>query len=125
LIDQILKLTSSVSDASIAFFGFTYKPNIDDVRESPSLEIVNTVTKRLPCVEILVVEPYVKELTSQLRGAPNARLVGVEEALDKANILVLLVDHDIFHDIPVDRLAGKQIIDSRGCWTRMLGKVDI
>jgi len=37
----------------------------------------------------------------------------------------LLVDHDIFHDIPVDRLAGKQIIDSRGCWTRMLGKVDI
>lgn len=123
LIDQILKLTNSVNNPSIAFFGFTYKPNIDDVRESPSLEIVKTVTKRLPCVEILVVEPYVKELNLQLRVASNARLVGVEEALDKANILVLLVDHDMFYDIPADRLAGKQIIDSRGCWTQMLGKL--
>lgn len=125
LIDQILQLSEGMDFPLIAFFGLTYKPNIDDFRESPSLEIVKAVSKKLHNVEILVVEPYAKNLATHLDGASNTKLVELEEALDKANILVMLVDHDIFRDVPVDRLVGKKIIDSRGCWAGMLGNMSL
>lgn len=117
LIGQILQFSEDVDHPLIAFFGLTYKPNIDDFRESPSLEIVRAVSNKLKPAEILVVEPYAKNLSTHLGGTSNAKLVEMEEALDKANILVMLVDHDMFRNIPVARLAGKKIIDSRGCWT--------
>lgn len=125
LIDQIIQLSEGMDSPLIAFFGLTYKPNIDDFRESPSLEIVKAVSNKLQHVEILVVEPYAKNLATHFGGATNAKLVNLEEALDKANILVMLVDHEIFHDVPVDRLVGKKIIDSRGCWVKTLGNISL
>ena len=116
LIDQILQISENTDHPIIGFFGLTYKPNVDDFRESPSLEIVKAVTRKLTKVEILVVEPFAKDLTMHLNGASNAKLVELEEALDKANILVMLVDHEMFQDVPVERLSGKQIVDARGCW---------
>jgi UDP-N-acetyl-D-mannosaminuronic acid dehydrogenase len=121
LIDQILSLTKDVDIPKIAFFGLTYKPNIDDFRESPSLEIVKAVSKKLQQAHIFIVEPYAKNLESHLDSLSNIQHVELDEALDKANIFVMLVDHDAFHDVSVDRLVGKKIIDSRGCWAGKLG----
>jgi UDP-N-acetyl-D-mannosaminuronic acid dehydrogenase len=123
LTDQIIKLSKDVDEPKIAFFGLTYKPNIDDFRESPSLEIVNTVSKKLKQVQIYVVEPYAKNLDEYLDDSSNIKLVGLEEALERANILVMLVDHDLFHEVASHRLVGKRIIDSRGCWNGKLGNL--
>ena len=120
IIDQVVKLSENTDAPRIAFFGMTFKSNIDDFRESPSLEIVKEVSKRLQDVEILVVEPYAENLEMYLADLSNAKLVELDEALVKANILVMLVDHDVFRTVSVDKLVGKKIIDSRGCWTGIL-----
>jgi UDP-N-acetyl-D-mannosaminuronic acid dehydrogenase len=90
-----------------------FKANIDDLRESPSLNIVQALAKDLN-TEILVVEPYIKQLPNALNSSTNVKLSGLAEALDKSNIVVLLVDHDDFRGISVEALKGKVIIDTRG-----------
>jgi UDP-N-acetyl-D-mannosaminuronic acid dehydrogenase len=46
----------------------------------------------------------------------NIQLVELETALKKADILVLLVDHQAFRDIDTEQLKGKTLIDTRGIW---------
>lgn len=64
---------------------------------------------------MLVVEPHVTELPAALQGKDNVRLVAADEALDAADIVVLLVDHSAFADLG-DRVADKRVIDTRGQW---------
>jgi UDP-N-acetyl-D-mannosaminuronic acid dehydrogenase len=116
LIDKILKISESLDKGKIAFFGLAYKPNIDDFRESPALEIVKSVSNKLTHIDMIVVEPYAKSLDSHLGGITNIKLVDQEEALETADIFVLLVDHDEFLDVAPERFLGKKVIDSRGCW---------
>lgn len=80
-------------DAIIACFGLSYKPNVDDIRESPAIEISHRLTK-LNNNNILIVEPNIKELPTVLRG--SAEHVSVEKAIKHADIIVLLVGHDEF-----------------------------
>jgi UDP-N-acetyl-D-mannosaminuronic acid dehydrogenase len=102
----------TVSDVSVACFGLAFKPDIDDLRESPALEIV----KKLSAVHtgpLMAVEPNIDRLPNGLTGIS---LVPVEEALSQADISVLLVDHKEFKAIPRDVLAQQKIIDTRGVW---------
>lgn len=109
-IRHVLDRQPSLSEAEVrlACYGLTFKPDIDDLRESPALAI----TRRL-CTEhsgpILIVEPNIETLPERL---PNATLVTMNEALT-AHIHVMLVDHSVFKRTP--RPSG-QIIDSRGIW---------
>mgnify|MGYP002620612076 CR=1 FL=1 len=99
---------TSEDEISVACYGLTFKPDIDDLRESPALAI----TRRL-CIEhsgpILIVEPNIEALPE---GLPNAKLVNIREALT-ADIHVMLVDHSDFRR--TSRPSG-QVIDSRGIW---------
>ena len=101
----------------------TYKPNIDDFRESPALEIVKAVATHLQEAEIIVVEPYATDLDLHQNSLSNVKLLELDDALGEANILVMLVDHDVFRDVTIDQLAGKKIVDSRGCWTGIPGSM--
>jgi len=122
IINQVIQYSENIDTPRIAFFGMTFKPNIDDFRESPSLEIVQAVSNKLIDVEILVVEPYAINL-DMLNNSTNTNLVELDEAIEKANILVMLVDHDIFHEVSSEKFIGKKIIDSRGCWTSTPGNI--
>lgn len=121
IIKQIEQLSKDIDTPRIAFFGMTFKPNIDDFRESPSLDIVKEVSIKLNYIDIFIVEPYATTLNGLNINNTNSHLVEFDVAIEKANILVMLVDHDIFHDISPERLVGKKVIDSRGCWTSSLG----
>lgn len=96
---------------TIACLGLSFKPNIDDLRESPALDICQKLASRKDC-EILVVEPHIRALPADLAGA--AELVDVTEALSRASIILLLVDHTAFNDIAVEALQDKCLIDTRG-----------
>ena len=54
-------------------------------------------------------------LPARLAGR-NIQLVGLNEALAQADLVVLLVDHKEFKELPAERLAGKRVIDTRGTW---------
>lgn len=101
----------SAGDLSIACYGIAFKPDIDDLRDSPALEIVRELKRVHPGL-VLVVEPNIESLPELLDGT---RLVSMLEAAE-ADLHVLLVDHKYFRALKPNTLAT--IIDTRGIWTR-------
>lgn len=99
----------SMSDIIVACYGLTFKANIDDLRESPALQITIDFSYSHQG-RVLVVEPNIDSLPREIS---NLELVSKEKAFEMAHIHVLLVDHVEFkkQDIPV----GK-IVDTRGVW---------
>jgi len=101
---------------TIACLGLAFKADIDDIRESPSVEVVRELALAEPARKILAVEPHVTELPRELVGFDNVRLTGLDEALAEAGTLVLLVDHQAFTAIDEDLLRSKSLVDTRGFW---------
>ncbi|MEI9930571.1 MAG: UDP binding domain-containing protein [Rhizomicrobium sp.] len=97
----------------VACYGIAYKPNVDDVRESPSVEIVERLAERGD-LKVLVVEPNVSELPRALREHLNVHLVTADEAQRAADIVALLVSHKQFQRMDRRRLLGKVIVDAIG-----------
>lgn len=73
----------------VALMGLAFKPNIDDLRESPAKSIVNKVMQGSNNAQILVVEPNVPEHNV-------FKLTGYKEAYEKADIVAFLVNHREF-----------------------------
>lgn len=96
-------------EVTIALYGLAFKPNIDDLRESPALQVATTISNSLSA-SILYVEPNIKELPESIR---RGDLVSSEEAFHRADIHVLLVDHKDFYD---SKPNNGVIIDFRGIW---------
>ena len=98
----------------VSCFGVAFKPDIDDLRESPALEITKRLVKELPG-KVNVVEPNVPELSGDLKG--KAELLATDKAIASSDILVLLVDHKEFKAVDRKLLRGKLVVDTRGIWT--------
>lgn len=95
VISKVKNAVKDMKTPKIACLGLTFKPDIDDLRESPALEI----TKMLSDVEgyeILAVEPNVKELPKVLENRKNVKLTTLEDAKKEADVLVVLVKHKEF-----------------------------
>ena len=103
----------SVSDVTIACFGLTFKPNTDDLRQSPALEITETLSN-WHSGKILVVEPNVNQLPRNL--ANHCVLVSASDALQQADVLVMLVDHHEFKGISPAQIAHHWVVDTKGVW---------
>lgn len=86
------------SEVTLAFYGLTYKPDIDDLRESPAVEICGHMAKHHPGT-VFAVEPNIEALPE---GLAPAEFVSYERALIGADIHVLLVGHREFRDFPAD-----------------------
>lgn len=104
-----------VSELTIACLGLAFKPDIDDLRESPAVEITNALAN-WHTGSILAVEPNVLSQPKQLSN--KARLVSFEEALQNADVLVLLVDHREFKAYPSEQIRQQWLIDTRGVWRK-------
>jgi UDP-N-acetyl-D-mannosaminuronic acid dehydrogenase len=113
---QIIAKAERFNSPTVACLGLTFKANVDDMRESPAIEVVGLIGKGLPAVEILVADPYAKQLPRALAEHPNVRLRSAVEAIDRADIVVLLVEHDQFKSLGRSRLHGKVVYDTRGAW---------
>ncbi|MGN7234741.1 UDP-N-acetyl-D-mannosamine dehydrogenase [Micrococcus luteus] len=99
----------------VAVLGLAFKPNIDDLRESPALNIATEVAQQFTGSRILVVEPHVEELPAALAGRDNVELVPAEDGIREADVVLLLVDHDAFASLGTTT-QGKKVIDTRGQW---------
>ena len=97
----------SARDVTMACFGLAFKPNIDDLRESPSVEIVQMLAENFPG-RLLLVEPHVKELPKSLK---RQELADLDYAVKHADVLVLLVAHDAFKGIR-NKIRDTQVLFS-------------
>ena len=97
----------------IALLGLTYKPNVDDLRESPAVSIAAELARE-EAGQILVVEPNVRQLPPALAGHAALKLTGLDEATARADIIVMLVAHDQFIQLDRTLLATKIVIDTVG-----------
>jgi UDP-N-acetyl-D-mannosaminuronic acid dehydrogenase len=116
VVQQIRKSASRFREPVVACLGLSYKANVDDVRESPAVEIVASLAEQEPGTRILVSDPMLRSLPPALNGLDNLTLVKTQEAVSAADIVVLLVDHNQFRTLPRKLLDGKVILDTRGIW---------
>ena len=112
---RVQQLADRFKDPVIACLGLSYKANVDDLRESPAVEITAEIARRR-LGRVLAVEPHIVELPAELRNLDDLELCDMQVALDRADLAVLLVDHNEFRDIKADWLLNKVIVDTRGFW---------
>jgi UDP-N-acetyl-D-mannosaminuronic acid dehydrogenase len=101
--------------ATVACLGLAFKPDIDDLRESPALKITEMLAQESTC-RVLAVEPFVKRLPTFFSDWPDVELMEAEQAIAAADVVVLLVNHAAFKEIDRRNLEGKVVIDTRGLW---------
>jgi UDP-N-acetyl-D-mannosaminuronic acid dehydrogenase len=100
--------TKNIENVTIACLGLAFKPDIDDLRESPAMSI----TQRLAEIhqgKVIAVEPNIHKLSEE-----KFELVKVEHAIAKADIVILLVDHKEFKMMKKPETA--YVIDTKGVW---------
>ncbi|MCA4962040.1 UDP-N-acetyl-D-mannosamine dehydrogenase [Pseudomonas sp. Y24-6] len=103
----------TASELTIACFGLAFKPDIDDLRESPAVSIVQQLTQEHPG-RILAVEPNIVELPVTLSG--KIELKTLEQTAGESDILLLLVDHKEFRGYESKIPEKSKVIDTRGIW---------
>ena len=106
VINKVKEKAKKFKDPTIACLGVTFKANIDDLRESPALNIVK-VLKCENVGKIIVCEPNISKLD-------GFELVSCKEAMREADIILILVDHKEFKIIPKEQILEKCVIDTKG-----------
>ena len=113
--ERVVAECEDLDSPVVACLGLAYKADTADLRESPAIEVVKILRKRING-RILVVEPFVSELPTEIEDSGTAELVGLDEALASADVVVLLTDHSAFAEIGQEALESKSVVDSRGLW---------
>ena len=106
VIDQVTTKAKKFINPVIACLGASFKADIDDFRESPALEIIKKLHASA-IGRVVTVEPNVDKIK-------GLELVSLAEALERADILVVLVDHKAFKRLDRALLLDKCIIDTKG-----------
>ncbi len=114
VVEKVKALAAQLKEPVIACLGLSYKANVDDLRESPAVEIVQHLAHD-KVGELLVVEPHINALPKSLDGT-GVTLADFDQATERANILLLLVDHASFLAIDHDVVKDKIVVDTRGVW---------
>ncbi len=107
-------LVSQHPTARVACLGLAFKPNIDDFRESPAVEVAAALARRFGR-QIEIVEPYARDLPIEFAGT-GAELTDLDSALSGCDLLIVLVDHELFKSIPIEERSDKIVYDTRGLW---------
>ena len=117
--DRIVKLAKRFRQPVIGLLGLSYKPNVDDLRDSPALEIACKVASRRVGT-VLAVEPHLRELPPPLANYPGVQLTDLATAVRRADIVGILVAHNKFRSLDRGAVAAKIVVDTVG----LLGGLD-
>lgn len=113
LVRQVEAAISGRPQAKIACLGLSYKADVDDFRESPSLEIATTLSSRHPG-RVVCVDPFAHALSAEEAASRGLVFADIDSALEQADVVLILVPHSGFRSRP--RPEGKTVIDPVGFW---------
>lgn len=102
-------LRVSGSRVKVACLGLAYKPDVDDLRESPSIAVVEELAGD-EGLELMIVEPHIESW--------DKPLTKLDKAIKEADVVVALTGHKVFKELPEGALAGKAVVDSCGVFRR-------
>jgi UDP-N-acetyl-D-mannosaminuronic acid dehydrogenase len=108
VLEMVRSLAARLRRPKIACLGLSYKPDIDDLRESPALHVARSLAADGDS-ELVLVEPHLQR--SPIDGVPLASL---DEALRSADIVVILVAHRQFRHLRPDHLLRLMVVDTVG-----------
>ena len=97
----------TIKDVTLACYGLAFKPDIDDLRESPALEITKKLAEQ--GLNILAIEPNIHELPNNFPS--NVKLTELKYS-DRADVHLILVDHKEFR--AKNNIFSKYIVDTKG-----------
>jgi len=109
--DRVLAVRNG--PVTLAAFGLAYKPDIDDLRESPAWAVAAALAREKN-LRLLAVEPHIRELPPILQDNEAATLAEASAAAAQADILLFLVRHSAFKPLAANLPQGKIIIDTVG-----------
>lgn len=115
VLSQVEATAARFREPVIACLGLSFKANVDDLRESPAMEVVTELARRR-VGRLEVVEPHISCPPKSLESLGVHELVDLESAVAKCDIVILLVDHDDFRGLKRSSLRGKAVFDTRGLW---------
>ncbi|TOL62775.1 UDP-N-acetyl-D-mannosamine dehydrogenase, partial [Vibrio parahaemolyticus] len=96
-------------DVTVACYGLAFKPDIDDLRESPAMAITQKIAE-MHAGRVIAVEPNIDAVPEKLK---HVELMDFEVAPKEADIQVLLVDHKEFKEV---RTSSGVVVDLKGIW---------
>jgi UDP-N-acetyl-D-mannosaminuronic acid dehydrogenase len=111
--ERIAKSMHRLRNPVVACYGLTYKPDVDDTRESPALEIVQHLAEKTDA-RLLVCEPNLEALPPGLAATGRVELCDIDAARIAADIVVFLVAHRQFRKINPNQFLSKIVIDTVG-----------
>jgi UDP-N-acetyl-D-mannosaminuronic acid dehydrogenase len=113
VVAKVKEAAAKFENPKIACLGLSYKPDIDDLRESPAIKVVKNLLKS-DIGQIFVVEPNLRTIIESLKNHENLALLDLDNALSKCDIILLLVNHREFSQINVNLMPEKILLDIVG-----------
>lgn len=103
---EIMKVNKITDISKVGLYGLTYKENVDDMRESPTLQMLESMERHLCGDLVKVYDPFItKDIV------PN-QYHDLDKFINDVELVVLLVGHDEIKQ-NMDKLKGKVILDTR------------
>lgn len=103
---EIMKVNKITDISKVGLYGLTYKENVDDMRESPTLQMLESMERHLCGDLVKVYDPFItKDIV------PN-QYHDLDKFISDVELVVLLVGHDEIKQ-NMDKLKGKVILDTR------------
>lgn len=110
IVECVEMLTKNIPIPKVAVFGLAYKGNVDDLRESPAIEVVNLLMEKQN-VEVALHDPHVQP--------SKLPVVSATDAVNNADLILVLTDHQEFKDMDYNALSSKMrhnmVFDTRNC----------
>lgn len=114
IVAHALSAVAGREHSTVACLGLAFKPDIDDLRESPALFIAEALAGKN--INLVICEPHIPCLPPSLQGKPHVQKMDLHDCLQKGDIILVLVGHKAFASVDPDTLAKKTVIDVCGLW---------
>ncbi|MFJ7937155.1 nucleotide sugar dehydrogenase [Peribacillus sp. NPDC096622] len=119
VVNQVTKLLQD-KNSKIAVFGLTYKGNIDDIRESPAMDVLSLL--QMEGYKLGIYDPHVKQ------ERVNFYLSSFEDAIADAECILILTDHSEFKQLDeeavLNHMKNPLVFDTKNCVTISSSKIN-